>query len=923
MNALTAYAVSNAALSDNEYFIGGGTGTGTPFYRIPTSRMWDYIENKISTELGISALSGGASETVTPSYGSNSTQIATTAFVHDAIKNGVEYIESTQTAKTSDWTGVTRDSTLYPGKVIAYKLLQDPNSSATLNLTLADGTTTGAIAVYMNSTRVTTHFAKNTVVLYVYDGTYWRTFDYNTNTNDTSTGYYRYANGTFVTKTALYRYELLLSIDETTVVPINTTSNSPSSTTKVLTQELFDPFRPIYYYSTTSTVSANAAIGASYLWRGRSDVNLGYSFNTYGLLTSNKDVYMVARMMDSHMAQLATDVGPIVQELPTEDDGYIYILLGHAYSTTNITLYTHHPIYIYKGGGIRLYTQATNSTLVKEALNVTSTTANKFLKDTGEWEQVDCGDLTGAADLQAIEALEGTSGFLKKTAANTWTLDTNDYMTEMYMAEYGSSTYAEVLAAYQAKKIVYCRVDKRMAFMAYVNNSTTPTEFEFQYYRSVATHEDNQQGDQVFVYKLTNASGGTWTTTTREAYTKITNGTNVSKSYSNGTLTLSAADPTVKQTAKTDNVNYKLLMSAQSSPTSGSAYEAVYDTNITVNPSTHTITATNFAGNATTATTATTAGNVTGVVAITNGGTGATSAADARTNLGLGTIATANSGDYVLKAGDTMTGNLGITFGDTDKFLIFDYDGDGSAGASWRFGALGSGSNDTNYLVMQSGTSTTSATTWNTALRIGQNTYDAGFAGNVYPITTNSKSLGTSSLKWSNVYGIVLYGGNFTIGGTSSSSANTISSSESIYYNVAASGAAHLFQFGGSTKMRIEASTFAFRPETDNTLSIGTSSKKWASMYATTFYGALSGNASSATKVAATLADTTKTYLLGTSTAITGTAANVDLLGDTGVYLTTTTGELSAAQYSINSGGTEKVKLQYNSISQSLDFIFV
>lgn len=38
-------------------------------------------------------------------------------------------------------------------------------------------------------------------------------------------------------------------------------------------------------------------------------------------------------------------------------------------------------------------------------------------------------DITGADDLKAIEALTGTSGFLKKTAANTWSLDTNSYVT--------------------------------------------------------------------------------------------------------------------------------------------------------------------------------------------------------------------------------------------------------------------------------------------------------------------------------------------------------------------------------------------------------------------------------------------------------------------------------------------------------------
>lgn len=37
-------------------------------------------------------------------------------------------------------------------------------------------------------------------------------------------------------------------------------------------------------------------------------------------------------------------------------------------------------------------------------------------------------DITGADDLKAIEALTGTSGLLKKTAANTWALDTTSYL---------------------------------------------------------------------------------------------------------------------------------------------------------------------------------------------------------------------------------------------------------------------------------------------------------------------------------------------------------------------------------------------------------------------------------------------------------------------------------------------------------------
>jgi hypothetical protein len=44
-------------------------------------------------------------------------------------------------------------------------------------------------------------------------------------------------------------------------------------------------------------------------------------------------------------------------------------------------------------------------------------------------------DITGADDLKAIEALAGTSGFIKKTAANTYTLDTSTYLTGITKAQ--------------------------------------------------------------------------------------------------------------------------------------------------------------------------------------------------------------------------------------------------------------------------------------------------------------------------------------------------------------------------------------------------------------------------------------------------------------------------------------------------------
>ena len=133
----------------------------------------------------------------------------------------------------------------------------------------------------------------------------------------------------------------------------------------------------------------------------------------------------------------------------------------------------------------------------------------------------------------------------------------NDKMAEMTILSYGKSTWNDFLTAYTGNKVVYCRASSnanpatgsqtRLAFMAYVNNETNPTNVEFQYYRSVNAHTASQQGDQVFVYKLDKTAG--WTVTTREASVKIVAGTNMSSSYSNDTLTLNATDTTYESKA--------------------------------------------------------------------------------------------------------------------------------------------------------------------------------------------------------------------------------------------------------------------------------------------------------------------------------------------------------------------------------------
>ena len=124
---------------------------------------------------------------------------------------------------------------------------------------------------------------------------------------------------------------------------------------------------------------------------------------------------------------------------------------------------------------------------------------------------------------------------------------TSGYITGMTILSYGKSTWNDFLTAYNAKNVVYCRASTeanpatgsqtRLAFMAFVNEETAPTNVEFQYYRSVSSHSNSQQGDQVYIYKLTNANK--WTVTVRETYSKFIAGSGLSSNYAKGALTVS------------------------------------------------------------------------------------------------------------------------------------------------------------------------------------------------------------------------------------------------------------------------------------------------------------------------------------------------------------------------------------------------
>lgn len=86
------------------------------------------------------------------------------------VGSNIYIVKGTQTETTGSWTGNIDIDALYDGLTISYYLPRTGSGNASLNLTLKNGTTTGAVPVYATSTtRATTHYgAGSTIIL-----TYW------------------------------------------------------------------------------------------------------------------------------------------------------------------------------------------------------------------------------------------------------------------------------------------------------------------------------------------------------------------------------------------------------------------------------------------------------------------------------------------------------------------------------------------------------------------------------------------------------------------------------------------------------------------------------------------------------------------------------------------------------------------------------
>ena len=226
----------------------------------------------------------------------------------------------------------------------------------------------GAKPVYTatDRSRSTTGFSLNKTFPFFYDSTlnsgdggwvYGQLSDANTDT----IGYQIRTNSKRLrVSDATVRYRIFFtSADGTKYVPSTTSTSTNSTTSRAVNQTPIDPFGEIVYYSSTTALSADGLPAATTLWEQYSLV-LGYSFNRTNAaltLTSWTPVYIKCAPQSNGSA-IIDDTTPYVQALPSTEDGKIYIFLGIAYDATHVEMLYYHPVYYYKNGAIRLWTNA-------------------------------------------------------------------------------------------------------------------------------------------------------------------------------------------------------------------------------------------------------------------------------------------------------------------------------------------------------------------------------------------------------------------------------------------------------------------------------------------------------------------------------------------------------------------------------------
>ena len=256
-----------------------------------------------------------------------------------------EIIVGTQTAATNVWTGIASFAKLVDGQQIVYWLpYAGTSSSATLELTLADGTTTGAKNLYyQGTTRMTTHYPAGSVIHLTY-----RENVSIAGSTTKYTGWWGDANYTGSDTYDRIRYNSAITA-VTAISSGRIITGTASGFKHIAANTAFDINKPILYAG--SAIAAAATGSNNYI--AYSNLNLANTKSGF-TGTKGKTVYIVGTLNGTTFTPNST---LFTTTEPTKVDGLVYIALGVMSSTTNSTLFPEHPLYKFVNGKFQSLSQ--------------------------------------------------------------------------------------------------------------------------------------------------------------------------------------------------------------------------------------------------------------------------------------------------------------------------------------------------------------------------------------------------------------------------------------------------------------------------------------------------------------------------------------------------------------------------------------
>lgn len=304
------------------------TITGQVQIRNDTAHNWA-VENPVLLpgELGLETDTGNGK------FGDGETTWNSLKYAFQRNNNrSVEFIKTTNTKAGAALTGVSQDASLYDGKTIFLYLTYAAAANATLNLTLAGGTTTGAKNVYYTgTTRMGNTYAAGSVIslTYVQASDAWCRADYSvTNSNNYDR---RLHNNNISAASAITAKKIIVG-----------DKNGYKDLAAGVT---FDLSYPIMWASAAIAVGTPKATA----YECYPSVSLQDTIaNWTGTLWSM--VYLVGTLSGTIFT---VDSSVFTTTVPTTADGKVYIPIGILYSTYQLFFAPTKDLYAFKAGTFR------------------------------------------------------------------------------------------------------------------------------------------------------------------------------------------------------------------------------------------------------------------------------------------------------------------------------------------------------------------------------------------------------------------------------------------------------------------------------------------------------------------------------------------------------------------------------------------